>query len=116
MQGKRVVVFVVGGITRSEMRVAHVLSKRLGREIVLGGTSLDDPATFLHNLYVRLSVLLRKQLGDKVAPKLLTREAVMSLDIGQLDLLFKQPPYCNLPIATSLLQPPYQIWFLFCLL
>ena len=50
------VVFVVGGITRSEMRVAHVLSKRLGREIVLGGTSLDDPAAFLHNLYVRLTI------------------------------------------------------------
>lgn len=52
LQGKRVLVFVVGGITRSEMRVAHTLSKRLGRDIVLGGTSLDEPATFLRNLYV----------------------------------------------------------------
>jgi len=54
LQGKRIVVFVVGGITRSEMRVAHMLSKRLGRDIVLGGTSLDDPDTFLKNLLVSL--------------------------------------------------------------
>lgn len=46
------VVFVIGGITRSEMRVVHLLSRRLGREIVLGGTSLDDPARFLHHLFV----------------------------------------------------------------
>jgi syntaxin-binding protein 1 len=52
LQGKRIVVFVVGGITRSEMRVAHMLSKRLERDIVLGGTSLLDPDTFLKNLLV----------------------------------------------------------------
>ena len=45
-------IFVIGGITRSEMRVAHTLSKRLAREITLGSTSLDDPASFMHNLYV----------------------------------------------------------------
>ena len=53
VQGKRIVVFVVGGITRSEMRVAHTLSKRHGRDIVLGGTSIDTPDTFLKNLLVR---------------------------------------------------------------
>ena len=51
-QGKRVIVFVVGGITHSEMRVAHNLSKKLGRDIVIGGTSLDSPKDFLANLLV----------------------------------------------------------------
>ena len=55
VQGRRIVVFVVGGITRSEMRVAHLLSKKLGRDIVLGGTSLDEPEVFLKNLLVRHS-------------------------------------------------------------
>ena len=51
-QGRRIVVFVVGGITRSEMRVAHLMSRKLGRDIVLGGTSLDEPEIFLTNLLV----------------------------------------------------------------
>ena len=45
-------VFVVGGITHSEMRVAHNLTKKSGRDIVIGGTSLDTPKTFLSNLLV----------------------------------------------------------------
>lgn len=52
VQGKRIIVFVVGGITHSEMRVAHNLTKRLGRDIVIGGTSLDTPRDFLTNLLV----------------------------------------------------------------
>ena len=54
MQGqtRRVVVFVVGGITRSEIRVAHKLSARLGRDIILGGTSADIPSTFVKGLAV----------------------------------------------------------------
>ena len=47
--------FVVGGITRSEMRVAHLLSKKLGRDIVLGGTSIDEPEVFLRNLLVSIA-------------------------------------------------------------
>ena len=52
MQGKRIVAFVVGGMTRSEMRVAHRLSVKLGREILIGSTSCDTPATFLKSLQV----------------------------------------------------------------
>lgn len=52
MQGKRLVAFVVGGMTRSEMRVAHRLSVKLGRDILIGSTSCDTPATFLKSLQV----------------------------------------------------------------
>lgn len=51
-QTRRIVVFVVGGITRSEIRVAHKLSTRLGRDIILGGTSADIPSTFVKGLAV----------------------------------------------------------------
>lgn len=54
VQGKRLVAFVVGGMTRSEMRVAHKLSVKLGREILIGSTSCDTPATFLKSLQVWL--------------------------------------------------------------
>ena len=34
------------------MRVAHKLSVKLGREILIGSTSCDPPATFLKSLQV----------------------------------------------------------------
>ncbi len=52
LQGKRIVAFVVGGVTRSEMRVAHKLSAKLGRDILIGSTSCDTPTTFLKSLQV----------------------------------------------------------------
>ena len=53
VQGKRIVAFVVGGVTRSEMRVAHKLSAKLGREILIGSTSCDTPTSFLKSLQVQ---------------------------------------------------------------
>eukprot|EP00891_Asterochloris_glomerata_P007891 jgi/Astpho2/7891/gw1.00118.18.1_t len=48
--GKRMIAFVVGGVTRSEMRVAHKLTARTGREVLLGGTTVDNPSVFLRRL------------------------------------------------------------------
>lgn len=45
--GKRIVAFVVGGIVRSEIRVAQQLSQRLGRQITVGSTSIDSPSEFI---------------------------------------------------------------------
>ena len=59
LQGKRVIAFMVGGLTRSEMRVAHKLSQRLGREIIVGGTTVDNPAQFLSHLRVGRVTVLR---------------------------------------------------------
>ncbi|KAL6210264.1 hypothetical protein ACLB2K_015497 [Fragaria x ananassa] len=50
MMGKRIFVFIVGGATRSELRVCHKLTAKLNREVVLGSTSLDDPSTFITKL------------------------------------------------------------------
>lgn len=50
LQGKRIFVFVLGGATFSEVRCAHELSAALGREVVVGATSVDTPAEFLANL------------------------------------------------------------------
>lgn len=48
--GKRIFAFIIGGVTYSEMRAAHKLSARLGREIVLGGTSVETPSSFLRQV------------------------------------------------------------------
>ncbi|PIN27089.1 Vesicle trafficking protein Sec1 [Handroanthus impetiginosus] len=48
--GQRIFVFIVGGATRSELRVCHKLSTKLKREIVLGSSSLDDPPQFITKL------------------------------------------------------------------
>lgn len=48
--GRRLFIFVVGGATRSELRAVHKLSSKLQREIILGSSSLDDPAKFITKL------------------------------------------------------------------
>lgn len=48
--GKRIFIFIVGGATRSELRACHKLSTKLNREVILGSTSLDDPAQFITKL------------------------------------------------------------------
>ncbi|XP_071692967.1 SNARE-interacting protein KEULE-like isoform X2 [Rutidosis leptorrhynchoides] len=48
--GRRVFVFIVGGATRSELRVCHKLTTKLKREVVLGSSSLDDPTHFITKL------------------------------------------------------------------
>ncbi|KAI8530221.1 hypothetical protein RHMOL_Rhmol11G0039200 [Rhododendron molle] len=45
--GQRIFVFIVGGATRSELRICHKLTAKLKREIVLGSSSLDDPPQFI---------------------------------------------------------------------
>ncbi|KAI3977294.1 hypothetical protein MKX01_040103 [Papaver californicum] len=45
--GQRIFVFIIGGATRSELRVCHKLTAKLKREVVLGSSSLDDPPQFI---------------------------------------------------------------------
>ncbi|KAJ9556422.1 hypothetical protein OSB04_011036 [Centaurea solstitialis] len=45
--GRRIFVFIVGGATRSELRVCHKLTSKLKREVVLGSTSIDDPTQYI---------------------------------------------------------------------
>jgi syntaxin-binding protein 1 len=51
LQTRRVFAFVVGGLTYSEVRAAHRLSSRLGREIIVGGTSIESPASFMQQVF-----------------------------------------------------------------
>ncbi|XAR70405.1 hypothetical protein NMG60_11027249 [Bertholletia excelsa] len=48
--GQRIFIFIVGGATRSELRVCHRMTTKLNREIVLGSSSLDDPPQFITKL------------------------------------------------------------------
>ncbi|KAJ7962209.1 SNARE-interacting protein KEULE [Quillaja saponaria] len=48
--GKRIFVFIVGGATRSELRVCHKLTTKLRREVVLGTSSIDDPPQYITKL------------------------------------------------------------------
>ncbi|CAM6128065.1 unnamed protein product [Calypogeia fissa] len=48
--GRRVFVFVVGGMTRSELRIAHKLTGQLNREVIVGSTGLDNPHQFIRKL------------------------------------------------------------------
>ncbi|KAL8254030.1 hypothetical protein R6Q59_032251 [Mikania micrantha] len=45
--GQRIFVFIIGGATRSELRVCHKLTSKLKREVVLGSTSIDDPPQYI---------------------------------------------------------------------
>ncbi|XP_010546254.1 PREDICTED: SNARE-interacting protein KEULE [Tarenaya hassleriana] len=48
--GQRIFVFIVGGATRSELRICHKLTGKLRREVILGSSSLDDPPQFITKL------------------------------------------------------------------
>ncbi|XP_058763931.1 SNARE-interacting protein KEULE-like isoform X1 [Vicia villosa] len=48
--GQRIFIFIVGGATRSELRICHKLTNKLKREVILGSSSLDDPAQFITKL------------------------------------------------------------------
>ncbi|XP_059651549.1 protein transport Sec1a-like [Cornus florida] len=48
--GQRIFVFIIGGATRSELRVCHKLTAKLRREVVLGTTNFDDPPNFITKL------------------------------------------------------------------
>ncbi|GBG62647.1 hypothetical protein CBR_g31666 [Chara braunii] len=49
-RGRRIFVFIVGGMTPSELRTAHKLTSQLKREVVVGSTSVDNPHRFLQNM------------------------------------------------------------------
>lgn len=48
---RRLIVFIVGGATYSETRLVHKLSQYLGREIILGSTSMVNPSSFLQHVH-----------------------------------------------------------------
>ncbi|XP_027906316.1 protein transport Sec1a-like [Vigna unguiculata] len=48
--GKRIFIFIIGGATRSELRVCHKLTTKLKREVILGTTSMDDPPQYMTKL------------------------------------------------------------------
>ncbi|MQL73830.1 hypothetical protein Taro_006165 [Colocasia esculenta] len=48
--GQRIFIFIIGGATRSELRVIHKLTSKLKREVILGSSSLDDPPQFITKL------------------------------------------------------------------
>ncbi|KAL0429015.1 UNVERIFIED_CONTAM: protein transport Sec1a [Sesamum radiatum] len=57
--GQRIFVFIIGGATRSELRVCHKLTAKLRREVVLGTTSMDDPPQYI----TKLKLMSEKELS-----------------------------------------------------
>mmetsp|Transcript_4591 Transcript_4591/g.16039 ORF Transcript_4591/g.16039 Transcript_4591/m.16039 type:complete len:649 (+) Transcript_4591:162-2108(+) len=47
---RTLVIFVIGGMSHSETRVAHEACVTLEHDVILGSTSLDTPAEFIENL------------------------------------------------------------------
>jgi len=48
--GSRMIAFVIGGFTFSELRVAHRMTARTGRDVLLGGTSVQTPNNFIQQV------------------------------------------------------------------
>lgn len=57
--GQRIFVFIIGGATRSELRVCHKLTAKLKREVILGSSSIDDPPKYI----TKLKMLSEKELS-----------------------------------------------------
>ena len=48
--GSKMFAFIIGGFTYSELRVVHRLAARSGRDVILGGTSIQTPANFMRQV------------------------------------------------------------------
>ncbi|KAM1019158.1 hypothetical protein FF1_040570 [Malus domestica] len=57
--GQRIFVFMIGGATRSELRVCHKLTTKLRREVILGTTGLIEPPQYI----TKLKLLSEKELA-----------------------------------------------------
>ena len=49
-RGGKIFVFVAGGMTYSELRSAHRLTAKLGRDVFIGGTDVQTPEKFLRQV------------------------------------------------------------------
>ena len=58
--GSRLIIFVIGGMTLSEIRIIYKISKDLNREILIGSTNTINPENFIDIL---------KDLHDSNPPK-----------------------------------------------
>ncbi|KAL2621439.1 hypothetical protein R1flu_001644 [Riccia fluitans] len=45
--GKRIIIFIIGGMTHSELCTAHKMTAQLNREVIIGSTSLETPSQFI---------------------------------------------------------------------
>lgn len=50
VMGKRIFVFIIGGMTHSELRAAHKLTDQLKREVIIGSTALDNCHQFIEKV------------------------------------------------------------------
>ncbi|KAM5554911.1 hypothetical protein ABKV19_023030 [Rosa sericea] len=57
--GKRIFVFMIGGATRSELRVCYKMTTKLKREVILGTTSIQEPPQYI----TKLKLLSEKELS-----------------------------------------------------
>ena len=48
--GQKLVVFVLGGLSYSELRAVHEVGAATGREVIVGSTSMLTPQSFLTGL------------------------------------------------------------------
>jgi syntaxin-binding protein 1 len=44
------IAFVIGGFTFSELRVVHRMTAKTGRDVLLGGTSVQTPINFIQQV------------------------------------------------------------------
>jgi len=47
---RKLIVFILGGAARSEMRVVHEVAKQMGRDVLLASNSVDTPRSFVSML------------------------------------------------------------------
>ncbi|KAG0055543.1 vacuolar sorting protein VPS33/slp1 [Gryganskiella cystojenkinii] len=51
VKGSRLLVFIAGGVTYSEIRAMHELCHSMGRDIIVGSTNIITPRQFILNLH-----------------------------------------------------------------
>ncbi|KAI9207267.1 Sec1-like protein [Polychytrium aggregatum] len=66
VNGARIIVFFIGGCTYPEVKVTYDLAREFEREIIIGGTELFTPKTFIESIKQMGSLTTRVPLPDPV--------------------------------------------------
>ncbi|KAI5117142.1 hypothetical protein M0805_008261 [Coniferiporia weirii] len=96
---ERLLVFVAGGMTYSEMRTAYVRAGPLNRDIIIGSTHTFTPGDFMDDM----KVLELEGVGSRVVPKGVRPEPFGSYQRYYDDRYFQAPPR---PRVAAAAPPP----------
>eukprot|EP00158_Paraphelidium_tribonemae_P008493 Partr_v1_DN28591_c1_g1_i2_m73046 putative syntaxin binding protein len=79
-KGGKIIIFVVGGMTYSEMRAAYEVTNAFNKDVIIGGTHITTPTRFVDDIRcLRQPLIVKEDIPIKATPEE-TKSSQESLD------------------------------------